>query len=107
MIAYPYTQYRNAVIETDQGAAALLMSAGTPLEKIAAFDFYSGFPVAVEMACEMLELDEDDATGPPTAVQEPSPPDDRSFLEAFAAVEKVGRSGKLRAVDGRNPFEPD
>jgi acetyl-CoA C-acetyltransferase len=32
MIAYPYTQYLNAVMETDQAAAVLLMSAGAARE---------------------------------------------------------------------------
>jgi acetyl-CoA C-acetyltransferase len=115
MIAYPYTKYLNAVIETDQAAAVLLMSAGAArqlgvpedrqvhwwgganteeeawfpserpdfaaspalrdavvaalaeaglaLEEIDCFDFYSCFPVAVEMACEMLGLAEDDPRG--------------------------------------------
>jgi acetyl-CoA C-acetyltransferase len=272
MIAYPYTKFMNAVIETDQGAAALMMSAAaarelgvpedrwvhwwggahadeavwfpserpdfarcealrdsalaalseaeTPLERIDAFDFYSCFPVAVEMACEMLGLDEDDprgftltgglpyAGGPgnnytlhaiaamveklreapgsrglvtgngwyltkhaalvlssapregdvvghAAPVPEPSlpddtastgpaegraaletytvvfdregapirgiaigrtdagrrfvarTPDDRAFLEAFVAVENVGRPGRVRAEDGQNLFEPD
>jgi len=271
MIAYPYTKYMNAVIETDQGAAALLMSAAaarelgvpedrwvhwwggahgyetvwypserpdfarcpalrdtvratlaeaaTSLDEIAAFDFYSCFPVAVEMACEMLGLDEDDprgltvtgglpyaggpgndytlhsiaamverlraapgarglvtgngwyltkhaalvlasapreggAVGQAAPVPEPSlpddtastepaegpatletytvvfdregapargiaigrteagrrfvanTPDDQAFLEAFVAVENVGRKGRVRAVDGHNRFEP-
>lgn len=115
MIAYPYTKYLNAVIETDQAAAALLMSAGAArqlgvpedrwlhwwgganseeeawfpserpdfaaspalrdavtaalaeagltLEEVDRFDFYSCFPVAVEMACEMLGLAENDPRG--------------------------------------------
>lgn len=115
MIAYPYTKYLNAVMETDQAAALLLMSegaarelgvppdrrvywwggayavedawfpserpdfaaspalrdaatgalaeAGIALDEIDAFDFYSCFPVAVEMACEMLGLDESDPRG--------------------------------------------
>lgn len=115
MVAFPYPKYVNAVIETDQAAAVLLLSgaaarelgvarghevlwcggadaieeawlpserpsfaacdalrsavlgalarAGTALDEIAAFDFYSCFPVAVEMACEMLGLDEDDPRG--------------------------------------------
>src|SRR5262245_59261023 len=115
MIAYPYTKYMNAVMETDQAAALLVASAaearrlgvpedrlvdwwggahgqeaawypserpdfaaceslggaaraalaeaGTPLESIACFDFYSCFPVAVELACEMLGLAEDDPRG--------------------------------------------
>ena len=47
------------------GAAArgALARAGVGLEEIAAFDFYSCFPVAVEMACEMLGLAEDDPRG--------------------------------------------
>ena len=115
MVAFPYPKYVNAVIETDQAAAVLLLSAsaaralgvaqtgqvhwwgggdaieeawlpserpsfaacdalrdaalgalaqaGTAPSEIAAFDFYSCFPVAVEMACEMLGLDEADPRG--------------------------------------------
>ncbi len=115
MVAYPYTKYLNAVLETDQAAALLLMSegaaralavpaekwvywwggahaeeeawfpserpdfaatpalcdaangalaeAGLAIEEIDQIDFYSCFPVAVEMACEMLGLDEDDPRG--------------------------------------------
>jgi len=115
MIAYPYTKYLNAVLETDQAAAVLLMSAGAArelgvppekwlhwwggahaeeeawfpserpdfaacpalrdaataalaeaglaIEEIDLIDFYSCFPVAVEMACEMLGLDESDPRG--------------------------------------------
>jgi acetyl-CoA C-acetyltransferase len=115
MIAYPYTKYLNAVMETDQAAAVLLMSAGAArelgipperwvhwwggahaeeeawfpserpdfaacpslrdaaagalaeagvaLEEIDLIDFYSCFPVAVEMACEMLGVDEADPRG--------------------------------------------
>jgi acetyl-CoA C-acetyltransferase len=115
MIAYPYTKYMNAVIETDQAAAVLLASAeaaralgvaesrwvhwwggasdqeaewypseradfarcpalgrsvrgaldaaGVALADVSRFDFYSCFPVAVEMACEELGLAEDDPRG--------------------------------------------
>jgi acetyl-CoA C-acetyltransferase len=115
MVAFPYTKYLNAVIETDQAAAlwltsaanalalgvpkdrlvhvwggasaverawyaserpdfaacpalgatvrAALARAGTDLDAIDLFDFYSCFPVAVEMACEMLGLDESDPRG--------------------------------------------
>ncbi len=115
MIAFPYTKYMNAVLETDQAASLLLMSAdaarslgipegrqvhwwggvhaeeeawypserpefavcpslrktvtgaleeaGVALDEIDLIDFYSCFPVAVEMACEMLGLDEDDPRG--------------------------------------------
>ena len=115
MVAFPYTKYLNAVLETDQAAGVLMMSteaarrlgvpesrwiywhgganseeevwfasdrsslatspalrgavggalaqAGTALGEIAHFDFYSCFPVAVEMACEMLGLEEDDPRG--------------------------------------------
>jgi acetyl-CoA C-acetyltransferase len=271
MIAYPYTKYMNAVMETDQAAAVLLCSAaaarelgvpedrlvhwwggahgqeaawypserpdfaacasmgevvggalaeaGTSLEAVGHFDFYSCFPVAVEMACEMLGLAEDDprgltvtgglpyAGGPgndytlhavaamverlrrdpgarglvtgngwyltkhsaavlasapregaiaqaPAAAAPAIPddttstdpaegparletytvlydregapargialgrtaagrrfvantPDDRAFLEAFVAVENVGRAGRVRSVEGRNLFEPE
>jgi len=115
MIAVPYTKYLNAVMETDQAAAVLLMSvgaarelgvpedrwvhwwggahaeeeawfpserpdfaacpalrdaatgalaeAGLALDAIDCIDFYSCFPVAVEMACEMLGLEENDPRG--------------------------------------------
>ena len=115
MIAFPYTKFLNAVMETDQAAAVLLMSAaaarelgvpedrwvhwwggahaeeeawfpserpdfgacpslrdaatgalaeaGLALHEIDCIDFYSCFPVAVEMACEMLGLDESDPRG--------------------------------------------
>jgi acetyl-CoA C-acetyltransferase len=115
MIAFPYTKYMNAVIETDQAAAVLAMSedaaralgvpedrwvywwggaraeeqawfaserpdmaacpalrdaasgalaqAGVGLDEIDHIDFYSCFPVAVEMACEMLGLEESDPRG--------------------------------------------
>jgi acetyl-CoA C-acetyltransferase len=33
-------------------------------------------------------------------------PDERGFLEAFVAVENVGRRGRVRVVDGQNRFEP-
>jgi acetyl-CoA C-acetyltransferase len=271
MIAFPYTKYMNAVLETDQAAAVLLTSAaaarelgvpeerqvhwwggahgqeadwypserpdfascaslretvraalaeaGSSLDEIRYLDFYSCFPVAVEMACQMLGLSEDDprgltatgglpyaggpgnnytlhavaalverlragpgarglATGngwyltkhsavvlasapreggpiappapdPPAAIPEATAstepaegratletytvlfdregapargialgrteagrrflantPDDSAFLEAFVAVENVGRRGRVRPVDGRNLFEP-
>ena len=112
MVAFPYTKYLNAVMETDQAAAiwitsaataaahgvpksrqvhvwgganaverawypserpdfaacpaqvtaarAALARAGTDLEAVDLFDLYSCFPVAVEMACEQLGLDESD-----------------------------------------------
>jgi len=115
MVAFPYTKYMNAVLETDQVAAVWMLSAGAAraygipesrwihyvagataherawyaserpdlaacpalkaavggaldragvaLDEVAAFDFYSCFPVAVEMACEMLGLAEDDPRG--------------------------------------------
>ncbi len=44
-------------------ALGALAQAGTRLEEICSFDFYSCFPVAVEMACEMLGLDESDPRG--------------------------------------------
>jgi acetyl-CoA C-acetyltransferase len=271
MIAFPYTKYMNAVLETDQAAAVLMMSAGAAralgvpeakwvywwggahgqerawfpserpdfaacpslrdtvgralvsagvaLEAIDHVDLYSCFPVAVEMACAMIGLDEEDprgltvtgglpyAGGPgnnytlhslaammervrarsgatglvtgngwyltkhsacvvssappgpgeaprPAATREPLPTDpqppadavrgsgtveaytvqydregaptrgivlgrmedgrrflantpaDRALLEAFVAVEEVGRRGRLSAVDGRQVFEP-
>lgn len=115
MVAFPYPKRLNAVIDTDQAAATLLLSAeaardlgiaparwvhvwgggsaveeawfpcerpsfaacdglrraataaladaGSELDEMAALDLYSCFPVAVEMACEMLGLAEDDARG--------------------------------------------
>jgi acetyl-CoA C-acetyltransferase len=115
MIAFPYTKYLNAVIETDQAVAVWISSeaaarahgvprakqvhvwgggaaverawypserpdfascpaleaavrgalarAGTQLDALEALDFYSCFPVAVSMACEMLGLDESDPRG--------------------------------------------
>jgi acetyl-CoA C-acetyltransferase len=115
MVAYPYTKFMNAVMETDQAAAILMTSAaaardlGVPeqrmvhwwggayaqeeawypserldfavcpalreavggaldeaalsVDEVDHFDFYSCFPVAVEMACEMLGLAEDDPRG--------------------------------------------
>ena len=115
MVAFPYPKYLNAVIQTDQAAAVLLLStsaardlgipasrfvhwwgggsaieeawfpserpsfaacdalrsaatqalaqAGTAPGEVTAFDLYSCFPVAVEMACEMLGLDERDPRG--------------------------------------------
>jgi acetyl-CoA C-acetyltransferase len=44
-------------------AGAALAEAGLALDEIDLFDFYSCFPVAVEMACEMLGLDEADPRG--------------------------------------------
>jgi acetyl-CoA C-acetyltransferase len=46
--------------EAGRGALA---EAGIELGDLARIDFYSCFPVAVEMACEMLGLDEDDPRG--------------------------------------------
>jgi acetyl-CoA C-acetyltransferase len=115
MIAFPYTKYLNAVLDTDQAAGVLMMSvdaarkhgipedrwsywwggahaderawyaserpdfaesaalrataetalgnAGIGLGDVGLIDFYSCFPVAVEMACEMLGLDEADPRG--------------------------------------------
>jgi acetyl-CoA C-acetyltransferase len=115
MIGFPYTKYLNAVMETDQAAAVLLMSAGTArelgvpkeslvywrggadaieeawfpterpdlgncpameasqrgaleragitLDEVDRFDFYSCFPSAVGMACEVLGLEPTDPRG--------------------------------------------
>jgi acetyl-CoA C-acetyltransferase len=115
MVAYPYTKYLNAVLDTNQGAALLLCSAaaarafgvpqerwiywwggahteerawhvsrrreigdspalrecavralaasGVTSEELAAIDFYSCFPVAVELACEAYGVAEDDPRG--------------------------------------------
>jgi len=115
MIAFPYTKYMNAVLETEQAAAVLMMSSqaarelgvpeeqqvhwwggahaeeaawnaserpdfaecpalrnavgtallrsGVGIDDLHHLDFYSCFPVAVEMACEMLGIDEADPRG--------------------------------------------
>ncbi len=115
MIAFPYPKYLNAVLQTDQAAGLLILSAeaarayGIPAERrvywlggaqseeeawwvserpdfaacpalrdstcgalrsagleiddIDLIDFYSCFPSAVSMACEMLDLPEDDPRG--------------------------------------------
>lgn len=115
MVAFPYTKYLNAVLNTDQAAAFLMCSAGTArrlgiapdrlvhwwggaarneeawfaserpsfaacpsmldsgraalnnagvgIDEIDFLDFYSCFPVAVEMAAHQLGLDEDDPRG--------------------------------------------
>lgn len=44
-------------------ARAALARAGAELEAVDWIDFYSCFPVAVEIACEMLGLDEEDPRG--------------------------------------------
>jgi acetyl-CoA C-acetyltransferase len=44
-------------------ARAALDEAGTSLDAVGHFDLYSCFPAAVEMACEMLGLAEDDPRG--------------------------------------------
>jgi acetyl-CoA C-acetyltransferase len=44
-------------------ARGALAAAGVEVDQIDHFDFYSCFPVAVEMACEMLGLSEDDPRG--------------------------------------------
>lgn len=115
MIAFPYPKYLNAVLQTDQAAGLLILSAeaaraygipaerqvhwwggakaeeeawwvserpdfascpslldstsgalrnaGLGLDDIDLIDFYSCFPAAVSMACEMLGLPEDDPRG--------------------------------------------
>jgi acetyl-CoA C-acetyltransferase len=115
MIAFPYTKYLNAVLDTDQAAALVVCSAaqarslgipekrwvhwwggaeateeawyaserpdfaacpamldsvehalrraGVGFDEIDLIDFYSCFPVAVEMACHMSGLDVDDSRG--------------------------------------------
>lgn len=44
-------------------ATGALDAAGVSLDEVGAFDFYSCFPVAVEVACDMLGLDEGDPRG--------------------------------------------
>ncbi|HTF33644.1 MAG TPA: acetyl-CoA acetyltransferase [Myxococcota bacterium] len=150
MIAFPYPKYLNAVIETDQAACALVLSAaharelgiaenlwvhlwaaaaatediwfptqrasfaecsalrraatealaraGTALGEMDAMDFYSCFPVAVEMACEMLGLSEDDPRGFTVTGGLPyaGGPGNNYTLHAVAAMVE-----RLREVPGR------
>jgi acetyl-CoA C-acetyltransferase len=49
-----------AMLDSSSGALA---NAGVTIDEIGHFDFYSCFPVAVEMACEMLGLDQGDPRG--------------------------------------------
>jgi acetyl-CoA C-acetyltransferase len=115
MVAYPYTKYLNAILDTDQAAGVLLMSdeaarsaglprdrsmywlggsyaeekswfvseradlsrsealgacasrvldsAGATMQELDFIDFYSCFPVAVELACEAYGIAEDDPRG--------------------------------------------
>jgi acetyl-CoA C-acetyltransferase len=115
MVAFPYTKYLNAIMDTDQAAAVLLMSveaadalgvprerhvywhgggeaaeepwfpterpdfascpamqraadaalagAGVGIDAIDRIDFYSCFPIAVELAAEALGLQESDPRG--------------------------------------------
>jgi len=115
MVSFPYPKYLNAILDTDQAAGALLLSAGKarslgipedrwvywtggaqavekawfPTERpsfvecaamhasshgaleragltvgdIDLFDLYSCFPVAVEMGCKVLGIEEDDPRG--------------------------------------------
>jgi acetyl-CoA C-acetyltransferase len=46
-----------------EAATRALDEAGVGLDDVSFIDFYSCFPVAVEMACDMLGLDEDDPRG--------------------------------------------
>ncbi|HME73788.1 MAG TPA: acetyl-CoA acetyltransferase [Myxococcota bacterium] len=150
MIAFPYPKYLNAVIETDQAACALMLSAaharelgipesrwvypwaaaaatediwfptqrvslaespalrraatealaraGTTLAELHAMDFYSCFPVAVEMACEMLGLSEEDPRGFTVTGGLPyaGGPGNNYTLHAVAAMVE-----RLREVPGR------
>ncbi len=115
MIAFPYTKYLNAILNTDQAAGMLMLSveaarslaipedrwlywwggahtqeeawwaserpsfaqcpamldassgalqnAGISIEEVDRIDFYSCFPIAVEMAAHQLGLEEDDPRG--------------------------------------------
>jgi len=150
MIAFPYPKYLNAVIETDQAACVLVLSAqyarelgiaeqrwvdlwaaaaanediwfptqrtsfaespalrraasealaraGATLDELDAMDFYSCFPVAVEMACEMLGLSEDDPRGFTVTGGLPyaGGPGNNYTLHAVAAMAE-----RLREVPGR------
>lgn len=151
MVAYPYTKYLNAFLDTDQAASALLMSqkkaralgvpedkwvywrggakqneaqwfastrpdfarcpaleachnaaldrAGVGLSDIDAFDFYSCFPVAVSMACEMLGMAEDDRRGHTVTGGLPyaGGPASAYSLHAIAAMMNRIRSGSASA----------
>jgi acetyl-CoA C-acetyltransferase len=153
MVAFPYTKYMNAVIETDQAAAVLVMSAeaarahgipedrwvhwwggahaterawypsarpdfatcpalrtasesalaraGLGIDDVDLIDFYSCFPVAVEMACEMLGVDEADPRGQTLTGGLPygGGPASNYTLHAVAAAME-----RLRAGAGRVAF---
>lgn len=148
MIAYPYTKYLNAVINTNQSAAVLICSiekakqlgvpeqqwvywrggdqarektwhpsdrasfteckamgdaasnaladAGCSTDDMTAFDFYSCFPSAVEMACKQLGIAEDDTRdftvtgGLPYA----GGPGNNYALHSIAAMAERVRSGQ-------------
>lgn len=148
MVAFPYTKYLNAFMDTDQASSALLMSqakarslgvpeekwvywrggakqneaqwfastrpdfadcpavkachnaalerAGLGLDAIDAFDFYSCFPVAVSMACEMLDMSEADPRGYTVTGGLPyaGGPASAYSLHAIAAMMDRIRSGK-------------
>lgn len=156
MVAFPYTKYLNAVMETDQAAGVWMMSAaaaraygipeerwihpwgggaaaeqawfpserpdfadcpalaravrcalarsGVELGEIGAFDFYSCFPVAVEMACWLLGLAEDDPRGLTVTGGLPyaGGPGNNYTLHALAAMlERLrGAPGTLGLVTG-------
>lgn len=115
MIAYPYTKYLNAVLDTDQAAGVIMLSSdaaqtaglprercmywlggafaeerawfvseraelsrslaleacaarlfeasGVTIDRVAQLDFYSCFPIAVELACEAYGVAENDPRG--------------------------------------------
>jgi acetyl-CoA C-acetyltransferase len=82
-----------ALARTGQAALA---AAGIELDAIDAFDLYSCFPVAVEVACEMLGLDEDDPRGFTVTGGLPyaGGPGNAYTLHALAAmVEKLRENG--------------
>ena len=155
MVAFPYTKYLNAVIETDQAAAILLASeeaarrlgaaqdrrvwwwgggqavedpwfpterpdfadcpalasaaqgaladAGVTVDEIARFDLYSCFPVAVELACDLLGIAEDDPRGLTVTGGLPyagGPGNNYSLHSAAAMVEKLRAEGGRGLVTG-------
>jgi acetyl-CoA C-acetyltransferase len=87
----------------DAGRSALA-EAGVELGDLTHLDFYSCFPVAVEMACDMLGLDEDDPRGFTVTGGLPyaGGPGNNYTLHALATmVEKIrGKPGAAGLVTG-------
>lgn len=151
MVSFPYPKYLNAMLDTDQAAGALLMSAGKaralgipedrwvywcggaqavekawfPSERPAftdcpamrasshgaleragfgvddmdLFDFYSCFPVAVEMGCRVMGLEENDPRGLTVTGGLPyagGPANNYSLHSIAAMVERMRERGSAK-----------